>query len=76
MIKWFEYIDVWDKVKRSARTTINREGSGKYPTDKWKKQILLAEHSPIRKIKVAWKWENLKSWVSVHFVGHKFGIEH
>ena len=76
MIKWFEYIDVWDKVKRSARTTINREGSGKYPTDKWKKQILLAEHSPIRKIKVAWKWENLKSWVSVHFVRHKFGIEH
>lgn len=76
MIKWFEYEDVWDKVKRSARTTINREGSGKYPTDKWKKQILLAEHSPIRKIKVAWKWENLKSWVSVHFVRHKFGIEH
>lgn len=76
MIKWFEYEDVWDKVKRSARTTINREGNGKYPTDKWKKQILLAEHSPIRKIKVAWKWENLKSWVSVHFVRHKFGIEH
>ena len=41
-IKWSEYTDVWDKVKRSARTTISREGSGKYPTDKWKKQILLA----------------------------------
>ena len=75
-IKWSEYTDVWDKVKRSARTTISREGSGKYPTDKWKKQILLAEHSPIRKIKFSWKWTNLKSWVSVHFVRHKFGIEH
>ena len=51
MIKWSEYIDVWDKVKRAARTTINREGTGKYPTDSWKKSILLAEHSPIRKIK-------------------------
>lgn len=76
MIKWSEYDDVWDKVKRSARTTISREGSGKYPTDSWKKQILLAEHSPIRKIKFSWKWTNLKSWVSVHFVRHKFGIEH
>lgn len=76
MIKWFEYSDVWAKVKRAARTTISREGSGKYPDDSWKKTILLAEHSPIRKIKIAWKWFSLPSWVSVHFVRHKFGIEH
>lgn len=76
MIDWMDYIDVWCKVKRAARTTINKDGEGAYPTDSWKKTILLAEHSPIRKIKVAWKWKNLKSWVSVHFVRHKHGIEH
>ena len=76
MIKWIEYNDVWTKVKRSARTTISRQGSGNYPTDSWKKTILLAEHSPIRRIKFSWQWANLKSWVSVHFVRHKFGIEH
>lgn len=76
MIKWFKYSDRWADVKQSARTTIGKEGSGKYPTDKWKKNILLAEHSPIRKIKVAWKWEDLKSWVSVHFVRHWLGILH
>lgn len=76
MIKWSEYDDVWRKVKRSARTTIHREGSGIYPTTEWKKSILLAEHSPIRKIKFSWKWANLKSWVSVHFVRHWLGIEH
>lgn len=76
MIKWSEYVDEWPKVKRSARTTISREGEGTYPSDSWKKCILLAEHSPIRKIKFSWKWENLKSWISVHFVRHKFGIEH
>lgn len=76
MIKWSEYEDVWPKVKRSARTTISREGEGLYPTDAWKKQILLAEHSPIRKIKFSWKWTNLKSWVSVHFVRHWLGIVH
>lgn len=76
MIKWSEYTDEWSKVKRSARTTISREGEGQYPSDTWKKQILLAEHSPIRKIKFSWKWTNLKSWVSVHFVRHWLGILH
>ena len=76
MIKWSEYTDVWEKVKRSARTTIGREGEGAYPSNAWKKQILLAEHSPIRKIKFSWKWTNLKSWVSVHFVRHWLGIIH
>ena len=76
MIKWSEYTDEWPKVKRSARTTISREGEGQYPSDTWKKQILLAEHSPIRKLKFSWKWTNLKSWVSVHFVRHWLGILH
>lgn len=76
MIKWSEYVDEWPKVKRSARTTINREGEGTYPSDSWKKNILLAEHSPIRKIKFSWKWTSLKSWVSVHFVRHWLGILH
>lgn len=76
MIKWTEYTDVWAKVKRSARTTINKEGEGKYPPDSWKKVILLAEHSPIRRIHFSWRWEGIKSWISVHFVRHKIGIEH
>lgn len=76
MIDWSEYVDVWPKVKRAARTTISKDGEGAYPSASWKKTILLAEHSPIRKIKFSWKWKNLKSWVSVHFVRHKFGIEH
>lgn len=75
-IEWLKYEDVWDDVKGAARTTIRKDGSGKYPTDSWKKTILLAEHSPIRKIKIGWKWKDLLSWVSVHFVRHKFGIEH
>jgi hypothetical protein len=76
MLIWTDYIDKWPEVKRAARTTIRKDGSGKYPPDEWKKQILLAEHSPIRKIRFSWKWNGLKSWVSVHFVRHKFGIEH
>ena len=76
MISWCRYKDRWPEVKCSARTTISKEGSGAYPNNKWKKTILLAEHSPIRRIRFSWRWENLKSWVSVHFVRHKIGIEH
>lgn len=76
MIEWFDWADVWPKVKRAARTTISKDGTGVYPSDSWKKTILLAEHSPIRKIRFSWKWKDLKSWVSVHFVRHKHGIEH
>lgn len=76
MIDWSEYPNMWPGVKRAARTTIRKDGEGTYPSDEWKKQILLAEHSPIRKLRFSWKWKGLKSWVSVHFVRHKFGIEH
>lgn len=72
----FELPDVWSKVKRAARNTIGKDDAGKEPTDSWKKTILLAEHSPIRKIRAEWRWRDLLSWVSVHFVRHKFGIEH
>lgn len=76
MIGWFEYINRWAHVKKAARTTISKDGSGAAPTDSWKKTILLAEHSPIRRIKFSWKWVNLMTWVSVHFTRHHIGIDH
>ena len=66
----------WRDVADAARTTINMEEGIKEPSSKWKKNMLLAEHSPIRKIHINWKWYNLMSFVSVHFTRHKIGIEH
>jgi hypothetical protein len=74
-VKLIETFNNWGQVKNTAMTTIGKE-KGSYPTSEWKKQILLSEHSPIRKIRFSWKWFDLKSWVSVHFVRHKVGIEH
>lgn len=76
MISKYSYPKVWKDVKAAARTTVNKDGAGVDPSDSWKKTILLAEHSPIRRIRFSWKWVNLKYWVSVHFVRHKIGIEH
>lgn len=69
------YIDYWQDIKDATMTTIGKN-TGKYPTSDWKYKLLISEHSPIRKLKLNWKWESIKSWVSVHFTRHKIGIEH
>lgn len=74
-VKFENYKERWQEVKNATMTTINKNG-GKYPDSEWKRKLILSEHSPIRKMIFAWKWFDLKSWVSVHFVRHKFGIDH
>ena len=75
-IKYMKTTDNWREVANAARTTIGMdEGEGE-PSSGWKRKILLAEHSPIRKLKIKWKWVELPYWVSVHIVRHKIGIEH
>ena len=69
------YRDYWQDIKDATMNTIGKN-TGKYPTSEWKRNLILSEHSPIRKLKISWKWEQLKYWISVHIVRHKHGIEH
>lgn len=71
----FKHEDNWQDVKDSTMNTIGKT-TGAYPSSTWKKQLILSEHSPIRRIKFYWRWADLKYWVSVHFVRHKHGVEH
>lgn len=66
----------WRSVADSANLTVDIAPGTKQPTETWCYRMMLAEHSPIRKIHVDVVLHNLKSWVSVHLVRHKFGIEH
>ena len=66
----------WRDVADAARTTVNMDAGEGEPSSSYRRRLLLSEHSPIRKLVVNWKWFNLKYFVSVHFVRHKFGIEH
>ena len=75
LIDIFKHEDNWQDVKDSTMNTIGKD-TGKYPTSDWKRRLILSEHSPIRRIKFYWRWKDLKSWISVHFVRHKIGIEH
>ena len=38
---------MWQEIKDDALFTIHKE-NGKYPDTKWKQEMLIAEHSPIR----------------------------
>ena len=65
----------WSEVLNACRTTVGKNRIEKQPKAKWRKNILLAEHSPIRKLQISVKCYDVKSWVATHFVRHHIGVE-
>lgn len=65
----------WEEVANRARTTVGKEELGKEPSGRFKRRILMAEHSPIRGLIYCFKITNLKSWVATHLVRHHVGVE-
>lgn len=65
----------WEDVHEDACDTINRSPV-KTPPAKWRKRILLAEHSPIRNLEFKIKMKNIPYSTSVHIVRHFTGITH
>ena len=68
-----EILDIkgtWNQVLNDCRETISKPFINKEPSEKFKRGILLAEHSPIRDIIIRWRWQGIKSWISVHFCRH------
>lgn len=62
----------WMEVVDDCRATVGKESLGKEPSRKFKRDILIAEHSPIRDISFKWKWRDIKSWIATHWVRHKW----
>lgn len=62
----------WQDVVDDCRTTVGKDALGKEPSEKFKREILISEHSPIRSLSVRWKWVNIPSWVATHFSRHKW----
>ena len=65
----------WIRVVNAARRTWGKQPINHEPSDKFKKEILLAEHSPIRLLEYDFTIENLRQWVTVHLVRHHEGCE-
>lgn len=65
----------WIRVVNAARRTWGKKPIDHEPSDKFKKKILLAEHSPIRLLEYDFTIENLRQWVTTHLVRHHEGCE-
>ena len=55
-----------------CRSTMGKEELGHEPSQKFKREILIAEHSPIRDLIFKWRWPDMPHWVTVHWVRHKW----
>lgn len=62
----------WLEVLNDCRSTVSKPEAGKEPSERFKKQMLIAEHSPIRDIIFKWRWSGIKSWIATHWSRHKF----
>ena len=62
----------WQEVVDDCRATVGKESLGKEPSTEFKRKILISEHSPIRDIRIKWRWRNMPHWVTVHWVRHKW----
>lgn len=65
----------WIRVVNAARRTVGKKPINHEPSDKFKRKILLAEHSPIRLLEYDFTWEDIRMWVSTHIVRHHLGCE-
>ena len=65
----------WERVVDAARFTQRKEPLGKEPSDEFKKQMILSEHSPLRLLEFDIKMYGIPYWVSNHFVA-TFTLSH
>lgn len=69
-----ERIVGWSHVLNSARTTVGKLDLNKEPSDSFKKQILISEHSPIRNLLFEVVWNDIYYWVAMHLARHHIGF--
>ena len=71
MTEFVKIDDDWTLIKNACRNTVSKKYSEKEPSEQFKRNLLLAEHSPIRLFNVYWRWQNIKYWVSTEWSRHK-----
>ena len=60
----------WEEVVDDCRQTMDKPPLGHEPSTKFKREILMSEHTPIRDIILRWRWPGIKSWIATHFTRH------
>ena len=63
----------WIDIKNECRNTVGKEATNNDVSNSFKIKLLISQHSPIRLLSVKWRWQGIKSWISVHFARHWLG---
>lgn len=66
----------WEDVKNVARNTVHKDPTVGEPSEQFKWDIADGEHSPLRARWYLVRMEGIPTFVSVHLVRHKVGVEH
>lgn len=69
LIEWPMETD-WDAVKRRALITSGMRRMKTPPSSEWKRRILAARHSPIRRLWYSFEFLDIPSNTATHFVRH------
>ena len=59
----------------SARTTVGKDGLNKEPSESFKKDSLISEHSHIRNLTYEMIWDDIPYWTAMHFRTHHQGFK-
>lgn len=70
-----ERITSWNRVLNAARFTVRKDPLDKEPSKKFKRQILFAEHSPIRLLEFDVRLYDVPKYITVHLCRHHEGVE-
>ena len=70
-----EKIVSWNKVLNSARLTVGKDTLNREPSDSFKRDILLSEHSPLRKLLFDVTWNTIPYHVAMHLRTHHVGFK-
>lgn len=62
----------WEEVVDDCRATVGKDELGKEPSKAFRRDILIAEHSPIRDLIIKWRWKDIPYWVTTHWARHKW----
>lgn len=65
----------WERVVNAARFTERKAELGKEPSDKFKRNIIRSEHSPIRLLEFDINIMDIPYYAAMHLVRHFVGVE-
>lgn len=60
----------WQEVVDDCRATVAKPPLGKEPSDRFKCEMMIAEHDPIRDIEIRFRWSNIPYWIAMHWKTH------